>query len=670
MKKILFISLVFAFSVFSNVCANTDNGNIYLFSKGQIAFEDSTSKVDSVALESGETILSLYAKDKSVLYSATIADIDSITFGYDNPVADLLDVIFNLDGTATDVSAMHNTIELVNTGNTANTIYSNEFKRYIGRFTNTYSGTATGFYKVDYTSNTAFQNALADGHTLEMLFLANYTGTIPDNEAKIFSSHQSGGTGFLISKVSGTRKNEITFLPNVSSTGTTSNWIWATSGIVPVAQTYYHVVGVWNKEASKAYIYVNGELKNTVDAAGLFKLPATGCTWFALGGDPSSDTNANTCLPGDLVVARIYDKPLSQLEVSALWYGFKKQEESVKPDLVSGVSYANGLDVKKNISYIISGTGFAKGDTIQFIMTSNTSKIFAMPVIVDSATAIHIVIPDDFVTGQYRMILKRGDDKQDLGLNVLNLVTTETAPRATQVIAHRGYWNIAGAAQNSRTSLKNALALNVYGSETDIWLTSDDSIVVNHDATLNGVTLQTSAYNAVKDLTLSNGETLPRLREFLETLKESSSPTKLIIEIKSHSTAARNIEAGKKVVALVKEMGITNKVEYISFSLNACHSIVEADSTAKVSYLTCSLDPATLLSYGITGLDYTAANFSSHPTWIADAHNLGMTTNIWTIDNRTDIIAANNADHDFVTTNNPVKAKTIYEYYKALKNIP
>lgn len=42
-----------------------------------------------------------------------------------------------------------------------------------------------------------------------------------------------------------------------------------------------------------------------------------------------------------------------------------------------------------------------------------------------------------------------------------------------KVIAHRGYWDTPGASENSRASLLNALQLNIYGSEIDIWLTTD-----------------------------------------------------------------------------------------------------------------------------------------------------------------------------------------------------
>lgn len=95
----------------------------------------------------------------------------------------------------------------------------------------------------------------------------------------MFSSMSSGGTGFLISKAD--RGTELTFLPNVSTTGK-SSWVWTKSGINPEAGRYYHVVGVWNKQEAKTYIYVDGELKGTMDAPGNYVPPTTTTSYWSV----------------------------------------------------------------------------------------------------------------------------------------------------------------------------------------------------------------------------------------------------------------------------------------------------------------------------------------------------------------------------------------------------
>lgn len=183
------------------------------------------------------------------------------------PTADLLDVVFRNDGSAMDNSPSATPVRALE-GTAMMTYYNDLYSRYAAHFNHT-PGTSVneGFYKADYSANKQFQDALADGHTLEALFKLDEKSD-GSAELKMFSSMSSGGTGFLISKAD--RGTELTFLPNVSTTGK-SSWVWTKSGINPEAGRYYHVVGVWNKQEAKTYIYVDGELKGTMDA------PATTC---------------------------------------------------------------------------------------------------------------------------------------------------------------------------------------------------------------------------------------------------------------------------------------------------------------------------------------------------------------------------------------------------------
>ena len=242
----------------------------------------------------------------------------------DVPVADLLDVQYNADGTAVDISPKGMKVEYVGDG----TIIAHNpyFDRVVATFNNPWAGAGTGYYRVNFEEDQEFRDALADGHSLEMLVEANYEGTIQNVEAKPFSAMQGGGTGFLVTTISGVRQNELCFLPNVSTTGA-STWRWTTSGIVPRSGIYYHVIGVWNKEEGKAYIYVDGELKNTIDAPGDFRFAASGNNWFCVGGDPNG-SSGHQSWNGDVVIARVYDKPLNAQEAAALWNAVESQEKA------------------------------------------------------------------------------------------------------------------------------------------------------------------------------------------------------------------------------------------------------------------------------------------------------------------------------------------------------
>ncbi|MCR4921253.1 MAG: hypothetical protein K5945_06035 [Bacteroidaceae bacterium] len=597
-----------------------------------------------------------------VVYSAPITEVDSIAFvdaKPKTPVADILDVQFNADGTAEDLSPMKNAITIPSkTG--LSTVWSNTYQRYVANFSNSWGSTVSGFYKVDYTNNEKFRNALADGHTLEVLVMGNYSGTIANVEAKPFSSMQAGGTGFLVTTISGARKNELTFLPNVSTTGK-STWIWTTSGVVPRSRRFYHLVGVWNKDEGKAYVYVDGELRNTVKASGSLVFPTSGATWFCLGGDPSSSTAAHAGWTGQIAFARIYDKPLEADEVSALWDQYASLQPDVEEDMVTDIDYLSGMAVKAGSYYYIGGKGFAAGDKLKLRQTVEGGSEQLTDIVLTDGGA-RILLPANLASGSYSMILVRGAKMQDLGVTTFNVVSL--MPPGCKVIAHRGHWNVAGSAQNSRTSLQKALDLKVYGSETDIWITTDGVMMVNHDATFGGVRLETSTSEQVKALTLSNGESMPSLEELLNMVKADDGPTKLIIEIKTHSDPARGQAAADSTVNMVHRMGLRDRVEYIAFSLDICKRIVQDDPEAHVAYLNGGKSPAELHALGIMGLDYTAANFRNNPSWVASARELGMTTNVWTINSEAEIVEMNNMGIDYITTNNPELAAKILRYYE------
>ena len=89
------------------------------------------------------------------------------------------------------------------------------------------------------------------------------------------------------------------------------------------------------------------------------------------------------------------------------------------------------------------------------------------------------------------------------------------------VIAHRGAWKNTGCPQNSLASFRAAAAMGCHGSECDVWLTPDDSLVVFHDSRRNGKLIEETPYAELRAKPLSNGEPIPTLREYLtEVMKQ------------------------------------------------------------------------------------------------------------------------------------------------------
>ena len=124
----------------------------------------------------------------------------------------------------------------------------------------------------------------------------------------------------------------------------------------------------------------------------------------------------------------------------------------------------------------------------------------------------------------------------------------------TQVIAHRGYWDCDGSAQNSIAALVKAAEAGAYGSEFDVSITADGVPVVNHDDDIQGHVIETTDYATIKDLKLPNGETLPTLESYLK--RACDLEVRLVFELKSHATPERNREAARASVEMIKRMGL------------------------------------------------------------------------------------------------------------------
>ena len=155
---------------------------------------------------------------------------------------------------------------------------------------------------------------------------------------------------------------------------------------------------------------------------------------------------------------------------------------------------------------------------------------------------------------------------------LIALLLTSAAFAQTQIIAHRGY-HAKNSTDNSISALKNAQDINVYGSECDLNLTSDGYIVVAHGPNHGTHHIQSTDIQTLRKQFLKTGEVLPVLDEYLEAVKRKPE-TKLIIEIKNHSTPQKETELVKKVLKTVKKYKLEKHVEYIAFRQHVCNELV------------------------------------------------------------------------------------------------
>ncbi len=222
------------------------------------------------------------------------------------------------------------------------------------------------------------------------------------------------------------------------------------------------------------------------------------------------------------------------------------------------------------------------------------------------------------------------------------------------VIAHRGAWKQHNFPQNSIASLKQAIALKCTGSEFDVRMTADDSLVINHDPHYNNLEVEKTNYADLLAFKLSNGEKLPTLREYILAGLENNYSTRLVCEIKpSEISKERGQLIATKVVGLFRQLKAQHMVAYISFDYDILKKIIELDPKSSTQYLEDNKSLEQLKSDGVHGADYFFWSYKDHPELIESAKQHNLTLNAWTVNESADMDWFIPYNFDFITTDEP-----------------
>lgn len=222
----------------------------------------------------------------------------------------------------------------------------------------------------------------------------------------------------------------------------------------------------------------------------------------------------------------------------------------------------------------------------------------------------------------------------------------------SKVVAHRGYWDAPGSAQNSIRSLVKADSIGCWGSEFDVWCTPDGELVVDHDGWINGYAVESTPGKIYTAQKLKNGENIPTLRQYLEAAKDLN--IHLVCEVKPHTNLNNEKYAITKILEMMKEFGLEDRVSYITFSKPGFIQLAkEVPAGTSVQYLTGDYIPEQIQFMNGTGIDYGVWVLKKYPEWIKKCHDLGLTVNAWTVNKPADLQWCIDNDCDFITTNAP-----------------
>lgn len=291
------------------------------------------------------------------------------TTSTDNVTADLFDVAFRADGTATNISTNDVTVTTVGDPKT-------EWNAVRGRYTTTAEPTVvedlrkennTNYHKIDYTNNDDINYAILTGRKYTLEAFIKFNQDVPvdassDNDQVKFVSSTQGG-GVCLETDEGTFR----FMVNDGSS-TNKGWKNVDSGIKPEVGKFYHVVGVRN--GTTISIYVDGNFINSATVAD--GASASEKLWFNICGDPHTNDGCSNAWPCELAIARMYSTALTAEQVKASYNAIRKFDLTVpQPDMFDIVFGNDNVaqDVKRGTPMTVNYK-----DKVQFYSSDGTAQ--------------------------------------------------------------------------------------------------------------------------------------------------------------------------------------------------------------------------------------------------------------------------------------------------------
>jgi len=242
-------------------------------------------------------------------------------------------------------------------------------------------------------------------------------------------------------------------------------------------------------------------------------------------------------------------------------------------------------------------------------------------------------------------------------LYLLVLVTPFLQGQGPIVIAHRGGAGLAP--ENTLAAFQNAVEVGADYFELDVMISTDDSLMIMHDATVDRTTdgtgtLASMTYGELRALDAGSwfgaeftGEKIPTLWESLMIAKNSANDIGVVVEIKSSDASVP-----AKVVETVQNCGMQDRVIVSSFSLGQITEVKTLDPIIPVQLFGTIAESHIDQVAAISG-EWVGSGGTLTQELIDYAHAKGISFNAWTLNAASTILPAIDLGVDAVTTDFP-----------------
>lgn len=231
----------------------------------------------------------------------------------------------------------------------------------------------------------------------------------------------------------------------------------------------------------------------------------------------------------------------------------------------------------------------------------------------------------------------------------------------TKIYGHRGASKYAP--ENSMEAFQLAYEMGADGIEFDVQMTKDGHLVVVHDEEISRVS---DGQGYIKDYTLGElrrfqfnrthpeykNIKIPLLEDVLEQFKEKKDFL-FNIELKNNIFAYEGME--ERIISLVKEMGLLDRILFSSFYHKSMLRLREMDSNAKIAFLYCDgiLDVHDYAKKYAVEAVHPAQYLLNRDSMFLFLRESGIEVNVWTVDSGKEIRRLCDMGVDGIITNKP-----------------
>lgn len=233
-----------------------------------------------------------------------------------------------------------------------------------------------------------------------------------------------------------------------------------------------------------------------------------------------------------------------------------------------------------------------------------------------------------------------------------------------EVWAHRG--SSGYMPENTMEAFELAIEQKADGIELDVQLSKDGEVIVLHDESVDRVTgssgwVKDLTFRQLKELMVKPAEEsgkiyrIPSLAEVLDLMRHTD--MKVNIELKNSVFFYEGME--EKVLALVKNSGMEERVIYSSFNHYSLRKVRELAPEAETGLLMCDgwIDVASYAKkVGVNAL-HPAVYHLQYPDFVKKCREQGLKLHVWTVNQPEHFAMVKDAGADAVITNYPDKAR-------------